>query len=92
MQGKMRSSEAFEIDRLQSISVFDRLGAKEVAPTPKEIPGTGLGYQGIFKFTPKEIQEKERLEAKKKAIFSVTSMKADTTTRSSIKKSTRFNI
>lgn len=85
MQGKMRSSEAFEIDRLQNISVFDRLGAKEVAPTPKVIPGTGLGYKGIFKFTSKEIQEKERLEAKKMAEFSVTSMKADTTTRSSIK-------
>lgn len=85
LQGKMRSSEAFEKDRLQSISVFDRLGAKEVAPTPKVVPGTGLGYKGIFKFTSKEIQEKERLEAKKKALFSVTSMKADTTTRSSIK-------
>lgn len=85
LQGKLRSSAAFEIDRLQSISVFDRLGAKEVAPTPKVLPGTGLGYKGIFKFTSKEIQEKERLEAKKKALFSVTSMKADTTTRSSIK-------
>lgn len=85
MQGKMRSSAAFEIDRLQNISVFDRLAAKEVAPTPKEIPGTGLGYKGIFKLTSKEIQEKERLEAKKKAIFDVTSMRADTTTRTGIK-------
>ncbi|CAL4200203.1 unnamed protein product, partial [Meganyctiphanes norvegica] len=86
MHGKMRSSAAFEVDDLQSISVFDRLGAKEVAPTPEVIPGTGLGYKGVLKYSSKEIQEKERAETKKKALFYVTSMKADTTTESGIKR------
>jgi len=85
MHGKMRSSVFFEGDDLQNISVFDRLGAKEVAPTPEVLPGTGLGYQGIFKYTSKEMQDKEREEAKKKAILSVTSMRADTTSGSGIK-------
>jgi len=85
MHGKMRSSAFFDGDDLQNISVFDRLGAKEVAPTPEVLPGTGLGYQGIFKYTSKEMQDKEREEAKKKAILSVTSMRADTTSGSGIK-------
>ncbi|XP_069988984.1 uncharacterized protein C19orf47 [Penaeus vannamei] len=86
MHGKdiKRTAAAMDSNKKLPTSVFGRLGSKDNGANGgtgdrEPSPGKPLEYQGILKYSSKEIFEKN-LAAKKKSLAAVATMNADTTT------------